>query len=436
MKAIISEYLDESLDTAEQDALAMRLKSDPQALREFTEAIMFDQQIREAVEANAAVGGGNSFLPLESAPAHQAPKSHFKTLVIVAAAIALLAVSLAFLRQSQSGENPVVTVTELTGSLSWIGTDGVALTSVSEGDSLPPGAFETLGEGSRAVLSFKDKSELTITGNTNATVNGGGQKTIRLAYGSIRADVTPQPADIPMVVLTSTARVDVLGTVFSLNFSGEKTTMNVARGMVKFRRLADGDSVEVPANHSVTASLATSKPLEVSSNVVSDNSWSWAPSARQVEGILANTDDGKPILKSVPAALHRDPETGKLIVHYGVAFNDPAGSGGPFVSVTPESVLRFRYRFSIPSEIFVFIVTQKKSGDFGGNFKANLYQEAGIETEDGWREVLIPLSKFRPVDPAPEPDPYGHEISCLSIRSFVEDTKLEFSEISILPSSP
>ncbi len=68
-------------------------------------------------------------------------------------------------------------------------------------------------------------------------------------------EVQPQPANAPLIVETPTARVEVLGTVFTLAAESDTTRINVAEGRVRLKRLVDGETVEVSQQQSCVASL-------------------------------------------------------------------------------------------------------------------------------------------------------------------------------------
>ena len=101
--------------------------------------------------------------------------------------------------------------------------------------------------------------------------------------------------------------------------------------------------------------------------------------------------------------------------------------------VGPDSVLRFRYRATRPSEFVVFLVTLRPTAEFAGNFELKFQADAGDSVADGWREVIVPLSQFPPLHPSISTTPVGNDITHLSIRSYRQEAKMEFSQISIEP---
>jgi hypothetical protein len=124
--------------------------------------------------------------------------------------------------------------------------------------------FETVGSKSTAQLAFKDGTELVLDADTQVSGLSDGAsgahvsiqgKLIRLEHGVLRASVTKQPKDQPMVLLTNNAEIVVLGTKFTLTNSAGMTRLDVTEGLVRLKRLSDGFSVQVKAGeYAVVAS--------------------------------------------------------------------------------------------------------------------------------------------------------------------------------------
>ena len=65
----------------------------------------------------------------------------------------------------------------------------------------------------------------------------------------------PQPKDKPMLVQTRTALFEVLGTRSSVDAELAAATLTVTEGSVRATKLSDNSSVDVPAQHRVTAAI-------------------------------------------------------------------------------------------------------------------------------------------------------------------------------------
>jgi ferric-dicitrate binding protein FerR (iron transport regulator) len=89
------------------------------------------------------------------------------------------------------------------------------------------------GDGSRVVLL--EKSEIRLRDD--------GRARLEFRDGSLRCDVSPQPAGRPFGILTSQAEATVLGTSFELTASSEETRLLTRAGRVRLS--SEGQSVEV-----------------------------------------------------------------------------------------------------------------------------------------------------------------------------------------------
>ncbi len=420
---LIQGYLDGSLSEAQEAALTAWLKQDPAHLRDFTEALRFENDLRLAAEAEFRPGALGVFHPTaEPRPRRRSPWWRY------AAAITLLA-GLPWLYLQISRPREVVSVKEISGSLAWTGANGETRQFFASGDRLPPGMFETIGEGSRVTLAFRDGTRMDLRGDSRAVIAARRQKSIHLQSGSLRAQVSPQPAGKPLLVHTPTARLEVLGTVFSLFTVPRSTTMNVKQGRVKMERLADGGVVEVPAQHTAAASLETATPLAATRSVEAPTAWRWDATMPPPEEALRNWRPEEGFVSSLPIVVGSEPESGKRLIQHGIRFD----SAIPLVHATRESVLRFRYRSARPAQIVVFLSTNFIDGSFGGNFEAVLPPGSGDPQDDGWRDVTLPFHDIPSIKPQYPLQPDGNEVNHLSLRSYHQDARLEFSRISIEP---
>jgi hypothetical protein len=90
-----------------------------------------------------------------------------------------------------------------------------------------------------------------IFGDSILTFSDQGQKELRLKQGRFSATVVPQPADEPMLIHTPVADLKVIGTQFDVEAGPETTRLYVREGKVRIRRVSDGKTVDVPADHRV-----------------------------------------------------------------------------------------------------------------------------------------------------------------------------------------
>jgi hypothetical protein len=111
----------------------------------------------------------------------------------------------------------------------------------------------TVGRDSRAVLVFPDRTSFELSGNTALVqiAEGGAPgaldraKQAFLARGRLVADVTAQPAGLPMLITTPHGEATVVGTRFALTVEVRSTRLDVEQGAVELGRLSGGAPVVV-----------------------------------------------------------------------------------------------------------------------------------------------------------------------------------------------
>ena len=181
------------------------------------------------------------------------PYTHLLFRGFVAAAL-LLVVALLFFRASASPE--VARITGLHGAVQWTGEGGVVQDLDRVGEVLRGGTLESPSADTWAELTYRDGTTVTVSGRSLLTLSEQRQKIVRLRYGNLSANVTPQPTGRPMLVLTPTAELNVLGTQFNVDAQSESTRLVVNEGRVRLRRNdADGKEVDVEAQQSITTSI-------------------------------------------------------------------------------------------------------------------------------------------------------------------------------------
>ena len=126
-------------------------------------------------------------------------------------------------------------------------------TDLSVGTELTGGTIEGASPASWVELEFFDGSTVTVSGDSRLTFSDLGQKILHLKEGNVASNVSPQSANRPMLVHTRTAQLEVLGTEFKVAIEVDSTALNVTEGKVRLKRLSDGRTVDVPANHRVVA---------------------------------------------------------------------------------------------------------------------------------------------------------------------------------------
>jgi ferric-dicitrate binding protein FerR (iron transport regulator) len=106
-----------------------------------------------------------------------------------------------------------------------------------------------------AALHFTDGTEIRLAGEATVTCHeGDAGRAVRILAGNVSASVKPQPTESPMVIQTSTAAMEVLGTDLAVSAAIDHTRLNVASGAVRMRHLAGHDSIVVKRGEFAVAS--------------------------------------------------------------------------------------------------------------------------------------------------------------------------------------
>ena len=179
---------------------------------------------------------------------------------LLAAAAAVVLLFLVLFRPHSDG----ITVVDVGGDVTLTGDSGRVVSNLSAGHSFDGGTLEASSADAWIRLRFADRSTVTLSGRSLATVSQSGQKLLNLRHGTLSADIFPQGAGAPMLVHTPTAEMKVVGTQFQVGADASRTRLVVHEGLVSLTRRSDGSSTEVHANHQVAATAVTNEELSVS----------------------------------------------------------------------------------------------------------------------------------------------------------------------------
>lgn len=320
------------------------------------------------------------------------------------------------------------------GTVSFRTIGGQSLVLPSQDQALPAGTLMLEGESSAVQWRFLDGTLITASGVAEISFSDDGQKLLRLRQGVLTAEVQPQAAGAPLVVETPTARMEVLGTVFTLTAEPEHTRINVAEGRVRLKRLVDGETVEVSQQHSCVASLDARGDLRPEVPSEPEIGWqyrftdpppqSWKGEWRSAEGSLPAR------LRAVAFLVGRKQERDYTpIVHYGITARsvDEINLG----SLPPKGELRVRFRTDHPARLHIMLGLNREDGGFGGNFEAKLSPDSGVPQADGWRELVVPLASFTPIMYHKPNMPVDARPYLLLITTYDDYAGLEVSELAI-----
>lgn len=294
--------------------------------------------------------------------------------LLAIASLAIIGLGAALWFQTSSSAEPaadrnIAKVTGTGGEIVWTGNGGSVVTNLETGTMLTGGTIEGTSPTSWVELEFLDGSRVTVAGDSRLTFSDFGQKILYLKEGNVSSSVEPQTAEAPMLVYTRNAMLEVLGTEFKVESEVDATSLNVTEGKVRFKRLSDGQTVEVPANQRVRSSDGTS----LAPQPIPTRTSKWKSNLNQPYGThgkwLPGTDSLPPRLRLVHYS-HKTPEGESfLIKNVGMAV---LGENSERVDLPQGSKIRFR-GYARENQKAVFgVVVRNSNGDFGGYYTSAL----------------------------------------------------------------
>ena len=425
---LLNGLLDGTLDAAEQARLTGILRADGEARKRYLRwqslhaALMWDY---------AATASGQH---REARPRTE-PRWWSRHRVLAAAAALMMAATLALWWQWPAHVQHRVLVTTVHGVVTWSRGDGSAPEQLSDGERIGAGTLVCESDMAYLSLRFDDGSRLTMTGDSELTVSDRGAKVLELRHGALSAQVEPQAHGQPMRIATRAAQIEVIGTQFSIVAESTETVLNVDKGRVLLRRLVDGRTVEVGAQQGVVASLALTDLAPVTTPIPPLH---WH---RSLATPLPPTCTGRwmPAEDGLPARAHAQPfvagrkANGTIVTHYGVGIRAATGEPRCYVTVSADSVLRFRYRVARATSLKCFLSCQRPDGAFVGNFELSWPGSPITATSagGGWQDAELPLAAAQPR--MANTTVTGGQVATLIIHSYEDDAGLEIADVDIAP---
>lgn len=241
-----------------------------------------------------------------------------------------------------------------------------------------------------------------------------------------------------MIVRTPSAEAEIVGTTFNLSARPDDTLLKVDEGLVKLKRLADGSSIDVPAQSSAVASLNSSLKLDPAVTPEPLTRWRFDFTSivpPQIwRGIWHDTPEGGRMVAS-PYVAQKTKE-GTVVTHFGVSVRTSYLNPPLVLAVAEQSVIRYRLKQDTPAPLQLMLLTNQPNGGFGGNFECKIGSDELRPNADGWCELDIPLNRFKPVDRRPHvrarhPTPVGNIVASFLLSSFKRDTGLTVAEFEL-----
>jgi len=285
LENLIAAWLDGRISEAESESLQQELRESAEARATFNTFAQLDAVIREVADTEGVgailqASGSSVSIPKRATPPYA------RALLAIAAGIIIALTAVLYFQPMKAGRN-IVRIKGLNGTLTWIGDGGQMVQGsdspqtptrwsnvLGKGAELPGGTIEGMAPDSWFELEFHDGSIGMISGDSILTFSDQGQKELRLKQGRFSASVVPQPAGKPMLIHTPAAELKVVGTRFDVEAGPASTMLYVREGKVQIRRVSDGKTVDVPADHRVVVTADSDMLLRF---VGPDRTWAQTP---------------------------------------------------------------------------------------------------------------------------------------------------------------
>lgn len=427
LEGLLNALADGELDPGREICLAGILRGDAGARRHYRRFMAMHAALHWEYAAAAAP---------QATVRHGSRWGTFEHIALAASVVAAAILGGLLFRSHLLGTSPIVTVVATTGSLSWMGADGSARVGLADGVRVEAGTFETDGLGSSATLAFADGTTVVLGGETQADISQKIQKQIHLRTGTLSADVAPQPRGRPLIVRTPTAVIEVLGTTFSVAAEPEKTAISVQRGVVRMRRTADGQAVDVTADKAAVAILGSAEPMAARARTDTPSHWVLGlgrEDGEKVRGLVmpqGDAGDPTPRIAARPYVAKRMAD-GTAIIRHGISVRGPTEKVRKFVAVGAGSVIRFRYRTARPAPVSVLISTLRQGRVFGGNFEMTIPKARDGAAPGEWRVAEIRADAMRPLMPSAGTRAADTAVMLLLISTASPEDGLEIADISV-----
>jgi len=432
---LIDRHLRGELSDSEKERLAERLDSDSSARSDFVEQVQWDTRLAEVLRESGDTRDSlcisnpeaSSTPPLKTTRERTSTGTFTKALLAVAAVIIVaLAASLYF--WSPNAEGPIATVTEWNGALQWTGDGGRVIDDLQAGSPVRGGTLESLSADSWAVLKFRDKSTVTVSGQSMLTISEGQQKEMHLREGRISASVVPQPHGRPMLIHTPTAKLEVLGTQLNVDAERSSTALRVNEGRVRVTRLADGSVKEVRADQQVVVSASGVSDFRVRRRPESVRTWRSSLPSGAGYGEWVPEPGGGGSLRTAPMLLNL--QTKPIALHLA-ALSIARGSAAP-VLLTSGGRFRIRGRMEASEHVYFGVTTKHVKGGFAGKYVAVRRIDPPREA-DGDLEIDLHLEEFGPQETEFADSPIGLELVDWWCFTYNVDAGLSIASVELLP---
>lgn len=245
--ALISAYLDNALPAEETGRLLEAVRTDPAAADLMCELSIQHVQLHRIFSRNEELADCPEF-------ASSSPYSRFRPVLrplALAASLAIIAAAglwLAGLLEKREASRPCSIV------LFKVGQD---IEDAEDVGDAPAGTAIVVPQGTMELLRFKDGTIIELEPEATVQIVNPGLETsgevIKLLSGTLIADVTSQPAEFPLRIITPHVEVIVGGTRLTCYAEQDHTHVRIHQGWAHVVSAINGAKQKLLARHHITA---------------------------------------------------------------------------------------------------------------------------------------------------------------------------------------
>ncbi|MFC1672173.1 FecR domain-containing protein [Planctomycetota bacterium] len=256
---LFEKYIDGTLSEEEENELCRLAEADTHLACRLAERLRQHSQLAR-LQLDGVLARMREELPAGPASVRK-PVLRRIAWISIAACITLIVGALAYdhYQERKFMDNIVARIVEAGGRVS-VRRGDVVVIAIPGSGILPGDMLATSPDGNITLRYDGEETLVRMKKNTIVGVLEAAGKTLRVDAGEIEASVAPQPKDRPMIVTTAHARVEVLGTRFTLAARPGATRVEVEEGLVRFSRADSDQSIDLAEGYGAEA-LSSQKEI-------------------------------------------------------------------------------------------------------------------------------------------------------------------------------
>ena len=419
---LLARLVDEKIDSAETSELESLLEGNEEAQDRYLHYLGLHEDL------HARSGQSDSFdqqgrVDDLTGLGYRQKKVGWKTVTALAAILALAGVMVFLLRPDSN----FATIVDYGGPVSWTGQGQDSGIAMKVGLKIGDGMLETAGGESWVELKFADGTGVQLSGiGTLKIEKRDNQKRLRLSGGSLSVEAEPQPPGKPLIVTTPSAEAEVLGTQFNILASSFSTNLEVNEGLVRVKRLADGRTEEVKADHEIVVALEADTDFSAHRRVDSVFQWQSQLARDIMLGQVTKTGNARASTHLWKGDQAIGEKLKQAVLLHSIVL-DPSAAGLPRVKIQPGQSIVVKGRTLEAGRVHIGFATNHWEGGFAGKF-ASYHPVSGSEFE-----IELPLEEMTRTKPRFATLPNGQEMIYLWVQSVHKDIGLEIESAQLLP---